>query len=366
MVYNKFTILYMNIQTVNLDNLSFVNVVKPGELEIKYLKNNFGFSPLHLDDYINKTQSPKIEMMKDYSLIVVDFPYASQDSHGNPAPQQKTEDSKTAKTPIDTILNLPPAALSAVSPFSATDKKKRIFSSQVDIFIGRDYMVVLHEDVLTPINDIFVNCQKTLQKRKEYMSEGSVFLAYRLIDILVDSCFPFINEVAASIDRIDRELQDRQMQKTLEEISITRRNIVVFQTMIKPIIPLFKQLENGDYKPLNGMMQQYWGNILDHLQKIWDRLEDSRELIEGISSSNESLLTSKTNRILSVLTIIFTYSLPATVIGTFFGMNVLLPGGIEVGHWTFWGEYTTLIIIIIAAIIPALLMHIYFKKGGWF
>ena len=58
MVYNKFTILYMNIQTVNLDNLSFVNVVKPGELEIKYLKNNFGFSPLHLDDYINKTQSP--------------------------------------------------------------------------------------------------------------------------------------------------------------------------------------------------------------------------------------------------------------------------------------------------------------------
>ena len=112
------------------------------------------------------------------------------------------------------------------------------------------------------------------------MGKGATFLAYKIIDALVDDCFPVINDITATIDGIDKELENKQSQKTLEEISATRRNLVVFHTMIKPILPLFKELEEGKHGELNGPMQQFWGNVLGHLQKIWDRVEDNQELIE--------------------------------------------------------------------------------------
>ncbi|OGH18081.1 MAG: hypothetical protein A3F31_04050 [Candidatus Levybacteria bacterium RIFCSPHIGHO2_12_FULL_38_12] len=293
----------MNIQTVNFNDASFVNVTNPSNLEIKYLKNNFGFDSLHLDDYIYKTQVPKIEIFKDYTLLVLDFPYF---------PQSEPLSGKNGEK--NGVLSFP--------QFIPFEKKKRIFSSQVDFFIGNNYLVILYDGSLTPINYIFSQCQKTLRNREEYIGEGSVFLAYRIIDALVDSCFPVINTLSSTIDRIDRELEDKQSQNTLEEISTTRRNIVVFHTIIKPIIPLFKGLEEGVYKQLNGKMQPFWGNISDHLQKIMERVEDNRELLEGISESNESLLTSKTNEIVKVLTIYSAILLPLNLLASIYGMNI--------------------------------------------
>lgn len=311
----------MNIQTVKFRDLSFVIVTNPGDFEVKYLKNTYGFDSLHLDDYINKTQAPKIETFKEYSLIVLDFPYFAP-----PGGEQKTSE-KNGKSTFEGLLNLPQAALSSVplSPFAGQIKKRRMSTTQVDFFIGRDYLVVLHEGVLPPINDLFTKCQKTLQNRNEYMGQGPVFLTYRIIDSLVDICFPLINELYAMIDKVDKELEKAPTERTLEDISITRRNIVVFHTMIKPLIPLFKQLEDGSYRELNGVMQPFWSNILDHLQKIWERLEDGRELIEGISESNESFLTSRTNQVIKVLTIFSAVMLPLNLVAGLYGMNIALP-----------------------------------------
>lgn len=342
----------MNIQTVTLNNISFVNVTKPGELDIKYVKNNFGFSPLHLEDYINKTQVPKIETMKDYTLVVLDFPLFPQDG---PQATPKT-DEKTQKSTIETILTpLPSMSL----PSFGGDKKRRILASQIDIFIGKDYVVVMHDGVLTLINDIFASCQRTLHSRKEFMGEGPVFLAYRIIDGLVDTCFPVMNDIAATIDKIDKDLEDNPSPNTLEQISVTRRNIVVFQTMIKPILPIFRQVEEGIYKQLNGSMQQFWGNVVDHLQKIWDRLEDSRELVEGISESNESLINSRTNEIIKVLTIFSAVMLPLNLIASIYGMNIHDLPFVEDTIPTFW-------VLIGFMVLLASVMLFTFKSRRWF
>lgn len=308
----------MNVQIVKYKDTSFINVTSPGSLELKYLKNNFGFDVLHLEDYVNKTQVPKIELTKNYSLLVLDFPFFQQ--NGNQ--QAAKNDLKEGKPLIENILSIPQAHHLVHLPQFTSEKKRRILNSQVDLFIGKDYLVVLHDGVLTPVNDIFSLCQKTLRNRHEYMGEEPVYLAYRIIDVLVDSCFPVMNELSSTIDKIDKAIGAYQSQSTLEDVSITRRNIVVFQTMIKPIIPLFRELEEGRYRELNGTMQPFWGNILDHLQKIWDRLEDSRELIEGISTSNESLLTSKTNEIVMILTIFSAIILPLNLFASIYGMNI--------------------------------------------
>lgn len=334
----------MNIQTVSFQGLSFVDVTNPTDFEMKHLKNTYYFNPLYLEDYVHKAQIPKIENHKRYDLLVLRFPLFTEN-----APQNSHQYG---------VMHIP--------TFHTYTKKRRLLSSYVNFFVAKEYVVILHDGTLPQINRIFSLCQKTLHNRTEYMSKGSVFLTYKIIDALVDDCFPAINELTATIDKIDKALEDKQSQKTLEEISATRRNLVVFHTMIKPILPLFSQLEAGKYKDLNGTMQPFWGNILDHLQKIMDRIEDNQELIEGISESSEFLLRSKTNKIMALLTILFTLTIPATIIGTFYGMNILLPGGAEEGPWNFWGPYTTLIIITIFSLVPLILMLLYFKHKKWF
>lgn len=333
----------MNVQSVVFQGLSFINVTKPTDFEMKYLKNTYYFNPLNLDDYMHRTQIPKIENHKKYDLIVLRFPIFSEN-----VPQNSHQYG----------MHLP--------AFNAYVKKRRLMSSYVNFFISKEYIIVLHGGELPEIDRIFSLCQKTLHNRTEYMSQGSVFLAYKIIDALVDNCFPPINELTSKIEEIDKELENKQSQKTLEDISATRRNLVVFHTMIKPILPLFSQLEGGEHKTLNGEMQPFWGNIQDHLQKILDRVEDNQELIEGIAESSEFLLRSKTNQIMATLTIMFTLTIPATVIGTFYGMNIILPGGIEDGSWNFWGQYTSLIIIVILSALPIMLMLLYFRYKKWY
>ena len=292
----------MNVQTVNFKGLFFVNVAKPTDFEIKFLKNTYNFNPLNLEDYLSKTQIPKIENYGKYDLIVLRFPFFSEDIPQNP---------HQYGIPLPVI--------------STPSKKRRLTSSYVNFFVSKNDVVVLHDGILPQIDKIFTLCQKSLHNRTEYMSQGSAFLAYKIIDALVDDCFPAINEITSTIDRIDKELEGKQSQKTLEEISTTRRNLVVFHTMIKPVLPLFKELEEGKHKELNGSMQPFWSNILDHLEKIWDRVEDNRELIEGISISNESLLASRNNEIVKFLTVITSIAFPFVIVNNLYSMNVTLP-----------------------------------------
>ena len=110
----------------------------------------------------------------------------------------------------------------------------------------------------------------------------------------------------------------------------------------------------------------YYDNVNDHIDSVIEILEESRETIEIYKDTDFMLSTEKTNKILGILTILFTLSIPATVIGTFYGMNIELPGGIEdTGSSQFFGPNTTFIVIILVSTTSALFMVWYFRKLGW-
>lgn len=324
----------MNVQTVSFQKLSFINVTKPTDFEIKYLKNTYFFNPLDLEDYAYRTQIPKIESHKEYDLIVLRFPLFSEN-----VPQNLHQYG----------VHFP--------AFYPRSKKRRLISSYVNFFISKEYVVILHDGTLLQINKVFALCQKNLHNRTEYMGRGAAYLAYKIINALTDDCFPVVNELTSTIDEIDKELEDKQTRKTLESISATRRNLVVLHTLIKPILPLFSELENGKHERLNGLMQPYWGNTLDHLQKIMDRVEDNRELIEGISESNESILTARTNDVVKILTMLTVLPLPPIIIASLYGMNIELP----------FAEYKYVFYVIMAVtVILCSFMLIVFRLWRWF
>ena len=110
----------------------------------------------------------------------------------------------------------------------------------------------------------------------------------------------------------------------------------------------------------------YYDDVRDHVDKAFEILEESKETIEIYKDTDNMMSTEKTNRILSVLTILFTLSIPVTVIGAIYGMNVHLPGGIdEQGTWNFLGTYTTFLICIMIIIATVLLMIWLFSRLGW-
>lgn len=337
----------MNIPTVTHNGLSFINLNKPTDADVRFLNKNFGFSMLNLEDYLYKTQIPKIELYKDYSLLVLDMPYIQQ--------SPKTRKEKAISKPFF----IPNAISNRISlpSFPKAARKKRISVGEVDFFIGKDYVVVLHDDTTPQIDELFEMSKITSKHREELMGKGPVYLLYRIIDILVDSSFSYIEDITTTIDAIDRQIEDSRSASVIEDISMTRRNIVVFETMIKPALPIFSDLEKGRYKELNGEMMPYWSNILDHLQKIWERLEDNKELIQGISSSHESILSNRSNELVKFFTVLTAMSFPFVIVNNLYSMNVK---GLPYANspWIVW----VLFLLILAG---GLSVIAYFKYRDW-
>jgi magnesium transporter len=288
----------MNIPTLTHNNISFINVNKPTVEDMKSLNKHFGFSMLNLEDYLYKTQIPKIETYNEYTLVVMDIPYIQQPGKGK-------KESRVS-FPI----------------FPKTPKRKRISVGEVDFFVGKDYVVVLHDEKTPQIDELFEMCKVTEKNREDLMGKGSVYLFYRIADVLVDASISYVEDISNSIDYIDRQLEESSSASVIEDISMTRRNIVVFESMIKPALPIFADLEKGKYKELNGVMVPYWSNILDHLQKVWERLEDNKELIQGIASSHESILSNRSNELVKFLTVITSISFPFVIVNNLYSMNV--------------------------------------------
>lgn len=316
----------MNIQTVSHNGLTLLNVTSLQELEAKELRNNYNFSQIHLDDYLSGQQVPKIEVYKDYTLIVLDFPFivAAQENEENHAAADGEKNGKAAKV-IAGIINKP-----VIIPkiLFSKDEKRRIRTGHINFFVGKDYLVVLHDEKTPQVDEIFSECQKTLRKREELMASGPYYLFYRIVDSLVDYTYATMNEIVNSIDQIDLHLLGNYPALTIvEEISVTRRNLVFLKAMLSPAVNIFSDLANEKRQKLENFNVSYWFSILDHIRKINTRLESSMDLIEGISRSHESLLTAKTNEIVKVLTMFTAILLPLSFITGFYGMNVVgLPG----------------------------------------
>lgn len=312
----------MNINSITHKNLSFVDIHHPKETEIKHLRKEYGFSQIHLDDYLSGQQVPKIEPVKKYILTVLDFPYVETGSTNGGGEKRQFHGVTTAITDIITMPLTLPRLLFAHA------EKKRIRTGHVNFFLGKDFVVVLHDESTPQIDDIFIKCQRKLSYREKYLANGPFYLFYSIVDSLVDRTFMLMNEVANSIDEIDLHLlQDYPPIRIVEEISTTRRNLVLFKSMLSPAMRIFSELENEKYKDFGEVDIAWWTSLSDHLKKIIYRLQGSSELLEGIGKSHESLLTARTNEIVKVLTMFTAIILPLTFITGLYGMNIAgLPG----------------------------------------
>ncbi|HKP52696.1 MAG TPA: magnesium/cobalt transporter CorA [Chloroflexia bacterium] len=303
-----------HIRTIAHRGLTWVDITHPGESEIEWLRRNYGFHPLHLDDTVSKIQRPKIDDDDDYTFIVMHFPVYSK-------------------------------LVRVTTP------------SEVDLFVGANYLITVHAGTLRPLVRLFSQCLEDPKARDAIMGRSSGYLLYQVVDKLVDNCFPILNKIDQNIEQAEDQIFEDKVRKTILEISIIRRDVIAFRRIIKPLIPVVASLERKQRPFLNEEMEEYFGDISDHLSKIWDTLEDYKEVIEGLSDTITSLTNNRINEIIKVLTMISVILLPLTLISGICGMNIWLP---------FADNPFAIGVVIGVMVVIALAMLAFFKSRKWF
>ncbi|HEY82528.1 MAG TPA: magnesium/cobalt transporter CorA [Dehalococcoidia bacterium] len=304
----------LNLESVTWNDLTWINIERPTERETEYLAQHFPFHPLDLDDCLSRVQRPKIDEYKDYLFLVLHFPVFNKETR--------------ATTP-----------------------------SQVSVFIGDDYLITLHKGELKPLVKLFKECQLEEDAREEYFSQGSGYLLYRIIDRLVDYCLPMLNRISDNIEQTeDNVFASKGIPRTIEDISILRRDVISFRRIIWPMRAVIASLEPKIRRFTKMDLSVYFGDTVDHVDKIWDALDEYKEIIEGLNDTHDSLATNRTNEVMRMLTIIATILLPLTVVASIYGMNIPLP--FQESHYSF-------VVVFFTWVIVAGGMLYFFRRHRW-
>jgi len=307
----------LNISSITEGKLTWVYIEKPTAREVDYLSQHFDFHPLNLDDILSRIQRPKIDEYDDHLFIVLHFP----------------------------VFN----------------KQNRVTTpSEVDIFIGENYIVTAHCSAdLKPLAKFFKECQIDEKMRKTYLGRGSGFLLYHICDRLVNYCFPILNKVTENIDNIEDLIFTKAIPETVHQISLIRRDLVSFRRVVHPQIAVIETLEREEYPFLKEEQEIYFGDLADHIRRIWDGLEDCKEVVDGLAETSNWLTSNRIQETMRVLTIVMAVIAPATLIASIMGMNIALPGGVESGSLLPLGILFSIMAIVGVG------MFAYFRHRGW-
>lgn len=298
----------------------WIDIAKPSRDEMKKLAERFPFHELNLEDCLSKIQIPKIDRYEDHVFVILNFP---------------------------------------------TLEKERIpRSTQLAAFVGSNYMVTIHQDELKPVSEIFQQCAQSDKARQELMGRSAGYLLHSIIDALTDDLLNLVRKIVGNIEDIEDVVFDEQ-QNAAGEISYIRRQITALRRIA---IPLKRTLSEISAKDMRRFSEEdltlYFDDVNDHIDKVLDTLEESRETIEIYKDTDFLHGTDRSNKILAILTIVFTLSIPVTIISSLYGMNVDIPA-IEDESLKFIGRYTTFVVIVIASSAGAVAMALYFHKIRW-
>ncbi|MBA4437748.1 MAG: magnesium transporter CorA family protein [Nitrosopumilaceae archaeon] len=313
------------IEKIQGNGFTWIDLQNPDREDVEKLAPDYKFNELNIEDCMTKFELPKLDSYDDHFFVILQFPPLAQ----------KIGISK---------------------------------NSQLSIFVGKNFLVTVHQGDLKPLVQLVQTCildsDKELKNR--LVGESSGDLLHEIIDALVDDLLHTSRKIIANLDEMEDNVFDeskpvaRSIALLRREINRLRRISVPLKRFVLEIAKNVKRFSDNS----DDELALYFDDVIDHIDKVIETLEESRETMEIYKDTDFVLSNEKTNKVLAVLTMIFTLAIPSTVIGTFYGMNVNLPGGIGENLMVL-GPFTTFILVILASAIPAILMFIYFKKLGW-
>jgi magnesium transporter len=159
-----------------------------------------------------------------------------------------------------------------------------------------------------------------------------------VLDDLFDYCFPILDKIAYKLDSIEDDIEDRRSEEIVTDISKVKQEIISYRKIVKPQRPALRLLERHIERFLPEELELYFDDLVDASERIWDLLDNYKEVVEALEDTNESVISHRQNDVLRLLTVITVIILPVTLITGIFGMNVAFPGfGTSTAFWVIVG-----------------------------
>jgi len=271
----------------------------------------FNLHPLLLEDIVNTDQRPKMEDYGDYIFIVLKMLYPDKNENG-------------------------------------------IRAEQVSLVLGPDFLVSFQESE----DDVFENTRERLRNRKGKIRDmGADFLAYSLIDAIVDNYFIVLEKMGEQVEHMEEELVKNPNPKTLQNIHKMKRQMIFVRKSVWPLRELINSLMRSESKIIKKSMLVYLRDVYDHTIQIIDNVETSRDMLSGMTDLYLSSISNRLNEIMKVLTIIGTIFIPLTFVTGLYGMNFRYMPELDSPV----GYPAALFVMFVVAI----LMLLYFRKKKW-
>lgn len=309
------------IHVQNHDGITWVDVQNPDSAVFSILQQEYGLHPLHMSESIQRVQHTQVECEDEYLFFVLHFP---------------AFDPETGK----------------------------ILIGQLAIFLGQDYLITIRTTDCPVVTNLFQAGSQPEPDKDGMFSAGSGRLLYLLIDRLLSNISEMTDVVITELDGIEDIVFDNN-DSDAQRIGKVRQKIVRLRRVIGPKRIILEDLTQQVETFLRADVAKYYATNVKRVNKLWEVIEEAKETVEIYKDADFTTSTEKTNNILMLLTLVFTFTIPITVVGTLYGMNVVLPGGIN-ESWTFLGRYTSFIVLAAVSVLLAVLMYVYTKHKKWF
>jgi len=301
------------VDIVEAPGLRWINIERPRSADQAWLEERFDFHPLDYEDVLSRNQRPKVDEYDGYLFIVLHFPRYD----------------KTVG---------------------------RLNAAEVDIFVGPDFLITLPNEPLHPVQYLFDRCRTSEEAREALFSKGPGYLLYKVVDACVDASFPMLRKMGNKLERLEDDIFEGRSAQVVRDISNVKQEIINFRKIVRPQRAAFRDLERTKSRYITDDLDIYFDDINDASERVWDLLENYKEVVEALESTNESVLSHQVNDVLRVLTAFSVIMLPLTLIASIFGMNVRVPGQDEIG--AFW-----LIMVVMLGVLGSMLG--FFRYRGW-
>lgn len=269
-----------NINITEFKNFKWYNITKNTKKEISFIEKNF--KTFHQDDIDNclpPLQRPKILKYPDYIFMILLFPYYDR-------------------------------------------KTKEVKVSEIDFFIGHNFIITVHDNKLQPLIDKLAKYHSKDNTDYDFNIKPIDFL-YETIHDLLEYCFPMLNHVGLDVDEIQQNIFDEVGKENIRDILMIKRNIINFRKSMQAHKNVLKKLTKYSTNLFeNDRIGIYFENLIEKTRDIWDLLDNFKETVNALYHSNESLVSLRLSEIMKMLTIISVLTFPLTLFAALFSTNV--------------------------------------------
>src|SRR3954468_3323228 len=300
------------VEIVEAEGLRWINIERPRLADRAWLEEHFDFHPLDYEDVFSRNQRPKVDEYDGYLFVVLHFPKFDK----------------------------------AVG---------RLNAAELDVFVGPDFVITLPNERLDPGEYVFERCRANDEVRDTLFGKGAGYLLYRIVDSCVDASFPMLRKIGNKLEDLEEDIFEGRSADIVRDISNAKQEFINFRKIVRPQRAALRDLDRTR-RYVAEDLEVYFDDIVDASERIWDMLENFKEVVEGLEDSNEAVLSHRLNDVLRVLTAFSVLFLPLTLIASIWGMNVGVPG--EGSVHAFW-----VIIVVMVGVLGGLIAV--FRRRGW-